>query len=284
MPRTHIRTICAVVASFMLAACTNEETDGRHTHMDEDIQPMVFMAVWQQPASTGGGTRVADCNNGSDIGCKWNDGDKIRVRVKPVPGASEVYTTCTLTANGDVASYAPLTYWQRRGRYTIRAWYSNIGDCPTTDTAVSIGDQSGGLAHVLKTTDIDHVYYDKKSSNVVLTFSQQLAKVRVRLVDKNGNAVNPATATVSIRNCHTACSIDNGDITPMGRDDGDVRMMPPDNADGYFEANVIPDDTGTIRQEHALEVTVNGKATTASLARPVTFERGKIYTLTIKTR
>lgn len=274
----HIST-CIAATAFALAACTQEYVDNT-ARLPGGKYPMTFAAIVQQPLSATPHTRVADTDIGSAIGCSWSEGDKIMVTVSALADGYTARSSCTLKADGSVASYDPQIYWQSMGAHSVTAWYANISDDHTSNNAIDISDQSNGLAYVLRSEPTTHTYYDNKST-IALRFTHQLAKVRVLLVDEAGNAISTSTAAVEIRQCYTACNISDGNITPVGKASGNVKMMHPTDIGGYFEANVIPDDNGMSRQKHAMNVEVNGKKTTASLAQAVTFEKGKIYTFTI---
>lgn len=276
------RIVCLVATAIALAACT-QDTDNINTHLSDCKYPMTFTTVVQQPLSATTPTRVADADEGAAIGCSWSEGDKISVTVNALSDNFSAHTSCTLRADGSVASYDPQIFWHTTGPHSVTAWYSNISDSHTSDNAIDISDQSKGLAYVLKSEPTTHTYYNERST-IALRFTHQLAKVRVLLTDDGGNAIDPSTATVEIRQCYTACAISDGDITPTGNADGNVKMMPPSYAGGYFEANVIPDADGTIRQTHAMNFISSRKNTTINLAQPVRFEKGKVYTFTIRVK
>ena len=188
-------------------------------------------------------------------------------------------TTCELYYNGDVKSYDPQLYWQTVGRHTINAWYSNITGCATTDNTVKLRDQTSALAYVLKAEPLVCTYAVKPVDDICLRFVHQLAKVRVKLTAAPGCTADLSTAWVRLLHCYTSCTIDGGTTTPTGTADGEIAMKRPSNVDGFFEANVIPDAPGTVRQANVVEMSVEGTVTWRSLSRPITFEAGKMYTL-----
>ena len=282
MLKQHYTTACLAATAIALAACT-QEADDNTTRLPEGKYPMTFTAIAPSPLSATPTTRVADADDGSITGSSWNDGDRICVTVKALSDNYTAHTSCTLKADGTATSYDPTIYWHSTGAHSVTAWYANISSNHTSDTAIDISDQSNGLAYVLKSEPAVHTFYNGKSM-ITLHFTHQLAKVRVLLTDNDGNAINPAAAAVEIRQCHTSCDINEGDITPIGNAYGNVRMMRPTAIGDYFEANVIPDADGMSRQMHAMNVEVNGKKTTASLTQAVRFEKGKVYTFTIRVK
>lgn len=242
---------------------------------------MTFTAARLPTVDEPAPTRVADGTDGST----WTDGDRISVVATSLSDGNTASTLCTLRADGSVASYTRQMYWTTTGLYRITAWYANISDCRTTGNAIDLSDQSGGLAYVLKAdTTATYAFSNSRNGDIQLSFVHQLARVRVRLTDDADNAIPPANAEVWIRNCHTQCTISNGDVIPSGRANNDIRMMRPRESGGYFEANVIPDAEGTNRMAYALAVEVGGKPSTVHLARPVAFAKGKAYTITVKVR
>ena len=280
MFKSFCNTVCAVASVLLLVACNGE--DNTDAAVVGNTEPITVTAMHGAFHSSTPSTRVADTDNTSSVSSSWTDGDRICVSVRSLLTDKRQTSVCTLKSNGSVTQYSPQLYWQNRGSYTFNAWYSNIGDSPTADTAADIADQTiGGLPYVLKAEPVVVTYIGKRGLSVPLVFKQQLAKVRVKLVDSGGNGISPENVAVWIRNCYTSCSVDEGTVTPVGKADGYVKMMPPKDAGGYYQANVIPDVSGTVRQTYAVEIKIGDKTTGADLAEPVTFEKGKVYTIVI---
>lgn len=276
MTKLHITAACAL-AALALAACTEEETESRQT--TDTRHPITLTAAWPSATADAPPTRVADFESGNDINSRWTTGDKIRVTVRSVTTGISMSNTCELFYNGDVRSYDPQLYWQAVGTHTVNAWYSNLTDGATTDRTVRLRDQTSELAYVLKAEPIVCTYAVKPVGDINMRFVHQLAKVRVKLTAAPGNTSDMSTAWVRLRQCYTSCTIDEGTVTPTGTADGEIAMKRPSSTDGFFEANVIPDAPGTVRQYKAVEMSVEGTVTQRSLSHPVTFEAGKMYTL-----
>lgn len=262
-----------------MLSCTQDETE--KTSPTEGVSPVRITAVRNDFADNAMKTRVMDCEDETALGSLWTVGDKTYVTITSLAEGETAQMTCELNANGSVRSYEPQVLWKKAGRYVVNAWYSNIINNPTTENTVDICDQSESLAYVMKAEQEEYIYYPKKSDAVSLRFVHQLAKVRVKLIAGGNGNVDFTDAQVRLRDCYTSCSISEGVVTPQGKPNGKVTMMSPTAVNSYFEANVIPDETGTERRKYALEVTVDGRTQTVDLVQTVAFEAGKAYTLNI---
>lgn len=272
--------LCVIAPVFLLVACSGD--DNADVAIVESREPITFTVAREPFSASVPLTRVVDTENASSVSSSWTNGDNICVSVSSRLTGSRQTTVCTLNANGMVDRYLPQLYWQKTGSYNISAWYSNIGDSPTTNTAVDLADQTGGeLPCVLRAEPLVWTYIGKRADSIPISFKHQLAKVMVRLVDAGGNAVSTENVSVWIRNCYTSCTVDDGTVIPTGKADGYVKMMPPKDAGGCYQANVIPDTLGTMRQIYALEIKAGNKTTGINLDAPVCFEIGKIYWLTV---
>ena len=280
MLKSFYTIVCATAVALSLCTCSEEDNDCFVA--SESREPITFTVERESFPVSVPLTRVTDTDNTASVSSSWTDGDKICVSIESLLTDSRQSTVCTLNANGSVAACNPQLYWQATGSYSVRAWYSNIGNGRTTDNAVGIADQTSGvLPYVLTAEPVTYAYAGKKSGSIQLRFVHQLAKVRVKLLDKGGNDINHAGVAVWLRNCYTSCSVSEGVVKPVGKADGYIAMMPPGSTGGFFEANVVPDDTGTSRQTYALEIKRNNKTTGVDFATPVSFHRGKVYTLTV---
>lgn len=283
MCKSFYFTVCALAIVSLLVACTGE--GNFEEAVTKNREPMTFTAVREPLSAPDKSTRIADICSSASAYSSWTNGDKICVNVQSFLTGSTFSTICTLNANGSIANYSPQLYWQNTGGYSVCAWYSNIGDNPTAETIVDISDQSGGeLPYVLRAEPMKWTYTGKGRDNVQLTFTHQLSKVMVRLLDAGGNGINPENVSLWIRNCYTSCTIDKGVVVPIGKADSYIKMIPPDDATGCYQANVIPDASGTMRQSYALEVKVGHKTTGIDLSSPVTFEKGKVYLFEVVVR
>lgn len=253
-----------------LASCSQDELAEQGTALPDGMYPMTFTAVQVAPENTPQ-TRVSDYDEGSEHKSKWTKGDKITVIVSKDGGYTEE-TTCTLDENGKITEYSPQLYWQTTENYDINAWYySNItGQGTETGNAVSLANQSGGLAYVLKAKPVEVNYQTK---NIALTFFHQLAKVRVKLV-KGSYEGELSDATVKVKG-YTSCTVTNG-VVSEGSDEGYIQMCKKGD---YYEANLVP---GTLQASNAFEISIGEKTVQASLKEEkVTLDKGTVHEITI---
>lgn len=251
-----------------LASCSQDELAEQDTALPDGMYPMTFTAVQVAPENTPQ-TRVSDYDEGGEHKSKWTIGDKITVTVSK-DGYTEK-TTCTLDENGKITEYSPQLYWQTTENYDINAWYSNIaGQNTVTENTVSLADQSGGLAYVLKADPVTENY---KKGNIALTFSHQLAKVRVKL--EKGSYEGDFTVKVK---GYTSCTVNNGEVSE-GSGEGYITMC--ENGE-YYEANLVP---GTLQTLNVFEISTGEKTVQASLKENnVTLEKGTVHEITINVK
>lgn len=251
-----------------LASCSQDELAEQDTALPDGMYPMTFTAVQVAPENTPQ-TRVSDYDEGGEHKSKWTIGDKITVTVSK-DGYTEK-TTCTLDENGKITEYSPQLYWQTTENYNINAWYySNItGQSTGAENTVSLADQSGGLAYVLKADPVTENY---KKGNIDLTFSHQLAKVRVKL-EKGSYEGDLSGATVKVKS-HTSCTVRNGEVSE-GSGEGYITMHK--NGD-WYEANLVP---GTLKASEAFEISADNKNTKANLQNEISLEKGNVYEVSI---
>ena len=230
------------------------------------MYPMTFTVVQTVPESTPQ-TRVAESGDG--MSSQWTNDDRIKITVSG-PGNN---MEAEMLRINDVFIPDRNLYWQNTNDATVNAWYSNIegqSTMPPYDYyTVSLADQSGGLAYVLKAEPVKANYQTK---NIALTFSHQLAKVRVKLV-KGSYGGDLSDATVKIKG-HTSCTVKNGEVSEGG---GEGYITMHKNGE-YYEANLVP---GTLQASEAFEISTDSKTTKASLKGDVSLEKGKVHTITI---
>jgi len=277
LPVNITYTLFLLVLSML--SCTQDTAEKASS--SESVLPVRITAARNDFADYTIKTRVTDSDDGTTVGSAWTTGDKICVTIRSLTEGETAEMTCELNADGSVRSYEPQVLWKNTGQYVVNAWYSNIINNPTTESTVDICDQSESLAYVMKAKQEEYTYYPKKRDAVSLIFVHQLAKVRVKLTVSGNSNVDLTDAQVRLRDCYTSCSISDGVITPLGKPNGKVTMMPPTATTPYFEANVIPDDEGIFRQMYALEVSANGTTQTVNLRKAVRLEAGKAYIIEI---
>lgn len=215
-----------LIAALSLASCSQDELTEQDTALPDGMYPMTFTAVQVAPENTPQ-TRVSDSGNTSS----WSKGDQIHVTVAQDDATQE--TICTLDASGNITDYNPQLYWQNTDNATINAWYSNIeGQDTGTGSTVSLANQSGGLAYVLKAEPVS-ANYKTETENIALKFSHQLAKIRVKLMGEKAGSVND----VKIES-YTSCTNTNGTVSTDGASVGEITMYHL-NGTNIYEANVV---------------------------------------------
>lgn len=204
-----------------LAACMQDElADGGNT-LPEGKYPLEIASVTmdvthsQQPwGADAPQTRVSENSDG--MSSHWEGGETIHVKL----GNQE--TTYEITdVNGSLNLTGEQLYWAKRND-KVTAWYPENG-------TIDLSDQSGGLAYVLKAT-ADNASCEKP---VVLDFSHQLAKIRVKLTGEKAKDVNG----VKIES-YTSCTNTNGTVKGDEASVGEINMYRVDA--NTYEANVVP--------------------------------------------
>lgn len=248
---------------LLLAACSqNEFSDGQSEPLPEGKYPLEIASVTmnvthsEQPWSANAPqTRVTENADGNSS--VWQNGDKIGVQIgdNGTPG-TYTYNDGNLTvAEGDTPAY-----WANKdNNQTITAWYTNP-DYTTNGNNVTLSDQTNALAYVITAQAIANF-----NQQVSLTFSHQLAKVRVELTGEMASLMD----NVSIKS-YTTCSFTQGTLG-NGANEGEIKMYKV--GVNIFEANVYPG-------QQINEVKVNG-GTWSTLTSSVTPEAGKIHKITI---
>ncbi|MFK2675750.1 fimbrillin family protein [Bacteroides fragilis] len=210
------------VALLLLAACTQDELAEQGDTLPEGMYPLEISSatlsaeVGSQPWGAGAPqTRVSE--NPDRNSSKWDGGEVITVQL----GNNETTTTYEVQTDGSPELTGDRLYWAKR-EDNVTAWYPGNG-------TIDLSDQSGGLAYVLKAT-ADNASCEKP---VVLDFSHQLAKIRVKLTGEKAGDVND----VKIES-YTSCTNTNGTVSTNGASIGEIDMYKVDEE--TFEANVVP--------------------------------------------
>ncbi|WP_052356257.1 hypothetical protein [Bacteroides timonensis] len=188
---------------------------------------------------------------------QWEGNETIGVQISgkhsgaaQTPYTAEGQYAVTLAA-GNKASVTAVegrtAYWQSTLPATVTAWYSNH----TQEGTVTLSNQTGGLAYVLKAETENCTY----NSSVALDFKHQLAKVRVTLT-----GYTSGVKKVEIMG-YTTCTNDKGTVATTGSQQGWITMK-RDGSNYVWEANVVPVSTvgGTnlIRLNGKTIATING--------------------------
>lgn len=214
-----------MAGSCILASCDNKvvaDGDEAGAPLPEGMYPLTFTAI-----QTDGTPKTRVSENSDGMSSKWDGGETIGVQIT----GSTKTGIYTLDGTGNATPQTPV-YWENTQQVTVNAWFP-------TDETVSLQDQSSKLAYVLKGSGTG-----RYSSTATLTFTHQLAKVRVALT---GTAIEPTTSpTVSILG-YTACTNRQGSVTGSGDAKTNYISTHPMSVNGttYYEANVVPQDMST---------------------------------------
>ena len=207
-----------VLAAIALTACTQDELAEQGTALPEGAYPLVFTAVQLPPTELQ--TRVADEGNTTE----WEDNDQI---VVSMGGKQAIYTY----KGGTWSSDSPL-YWENTTQQTVTAWYP-------VDETIDFTHQDQGLAYLMKGECEGEVPFNTTAN---LTFTHQLAKVRVLLDGEKANEV----ADVTVRS-YPQSTNNEGELGGRIGDPVYVPMLKTEYngetcweatlRDGYFEAD-----------------------------------------------
>ena len=250
-----------LLGAVLLAACAKDEL-ADDTRLPEGKYPLRIAAVtlgveggearpWGAPQ-----TRVGETDDGT--ASVWDGDEEIGVRIA---GSTEA-ATYTVRADGTVFSDAPL-YWQNTRTATVTAWY------PAADGAIDLGDQTNGLAYLLRGTGTGDY-----QTPVTLTFTHRLAKVRVTPSDDiaDGEVTSLRLYT------YTQCAHDQGDDV-RGAQEGWINMKKCEYTDNgatitCWEANVVPGYAIT-------KLMANNDGKERPLSTTVNPEAGSFYNITL---
>ena len=237
LKRNRLGIAVALAAVLALASCSQDElADGDNMLPDGQYPLEIASATLAVEGSEQPWTKVGENVDGT--GSEFTANDAITVSL-----GSE---TAAYTYDGSAwTSTAPL-YWQSTQQATVNAWY------PTAEN-VSLADQSEGLAYVLKGSGTGSY-----QSGVNLTFTHQLAKVRVVL---SGSQADQVTE-VGIKS-YTSCTHNQGTVSTDGASEDWITMQKVTyNGTECWEANVVPGHTITQFKVNDTEGTLDGSGVT----------------------
>ena len=209
--------ICMVTAALMLTACGQDEADSPYQELPYGEYPLQIGSV---TLTVEPGTKVTENADGSASVWEWDGLEQIGVQIGS--GDPGVYV---LQSNQKIAPQTP-AYWTSTEPTDITAWYP-------MDETVDLSDQSQKLAYVLNA----YVYPATYNQTVNLTFTHQLAKVRVVL---NGTQADEVTQ-VEVNN-YIQCRNNKGTVITQDGNTGWITMHNIGN--GVWEANVVPGTIG----------------------------------------
>ena len=246
--------IC-LVAALLLSACSKDELAENSTALPEGEYPLQIGSVTlTAEVSEQPWTRVAESTDG--MSSEFKAGDAI--------GVSLYGKTATYIYDGTAwTSEAPL-YWKDKNYATVSAWYP-------VDETIDFTHQDQGLAYLLKADGVE-AGFDKPAN---LTFSHQLAKVRVKLTGDKADEVQ----AVTVRSYE---GTNNEQGTPNGRIGTDVYvpMLKADyGGEIYWEANLLK---GYLDADNTFRVSSDGKNfVQAKLTTDVDITPGYVHTINI---
>ena len=198
MKRNRLFPAICLAAALLLSACSQDEPGENSTALPEGEYPLqignvsLTAEMGEQPW-----TRVSE-NPTDGMSSEFLPGDAI--------GVSLNGETATYTYDGTAwTSEAPL-YWKDKQPATVTAWYP-------VDEEIDFTQQDEGLTYLLKADGVE-AGFDKPAN---LTFSHQLAKVRVKLTGDKANEVQTVTVRSYPTSTHSHGTLDSQDrsLTPQ---------------------------------------------------------------------
>ena len=243
-----------LMAALQLSAYSQDELT-ENTALPEGEYPLQIGSVTlTAEVSEQPWTRVAESTDG--MGSEFKAGDAI--------GVSLNGETATYTYNGNTwTSEAPL-YWKDKQPATVTAWYP-------VDETIDFTHQDQGLTYLLKADGVE-AGFDKPAN---LTFSHQLAKVRVKLKGDKAGEVQQVYVRSYPKTTNT-----QGE---PGANEGTPDYYPMRKAiyggENYWEANLLD---GYLKADDTFRVSKDGNSfVQVTLDADVPITVGQIHTITI---
>ena len=246
--------IC-LVAALLLSACSQDEPTENSMALPEGEYPLQIGSVsLTAEVSEQPWTRVAESTDG--MSSEFKAGDAI--------GVSLNGETATYTYDGTAwTSEAPL-YWKDKNYATVSAWYP-------VDETIDFTQQDEGLTYLLKADGVE-AGFDKPAN---LTFSHQLAKVRVKLTGDKANEVQ----TVTVRSYPKTTNTQGEPGANEGTPDYYPMLKATYGGETYWEANLLD---GYLKADDTFRVSKDGNSfVQVTLDADVPITVGQIHTITI---
>lgn len=266
MKKYRLFSTIYLVAALLLSACSQDELAENSTALPEGEYPLQIGSVsLTAEISEQPWTRVSE-NPTDGMSSVWADGDRIGVRI----GDNEetgIYVV-NVDIEGSVVGVTPekAVYWKDKQPATVTAWYPVEEEIDFTQQNVK------GLTYLLKADGVE-AGYDTPAN---LTFTHQLAKVRVVLEGDKANEVQ----TVTVRS-HLTSPNNQGDLGSLTSTENKyVPMMEATyNGQRCWEANLRP---GYLEADNTFEVAkAEGDPVRVTLDDNVTIKAGQVHTITI---
>ena len=253
------------MAALLLSSCSQEELGEQGMALPEGEYPLQIGSVsLTAEVSEQPWTRVSE-NPTNGMSSVWKDRNKIGVRI----GDNEetgIYVM-NVDAEGRVVGVTPEkpVYWKDKQPATITAWYPVKEELDFTH-------QDQGLTYLLQgTSNADY------NTSANLTFSHQLAKVRVKLEGTKANEVTAVTVRSYPTSTHVQGTLNKQDTSRP------TPYVPMREAtyDGvkYWEANLRP---GYLEADNTFEVAKEGGTPVrVRLENDVSITAGQVHTINI---
>ena len=216
--------LTAAALLLATAACTKDElADG--DRLPEGQYPLeiagITLSVEGGEAQPWGAPQTRVSENADGTGSVWEWNNQFSVQIEG-DTQTAIYT---VQADGSVMT-ENLLFWSDRDDHTVNAWY------PATDGTLDLRDQeTNGLAYLLHGTGTGDY-----QAPVELTFTHQLAKVRVTPSDAIGDNEVTSLQLYTYR----TCTYNQGKVV-QGMNEGWIEMKPCEyNGVTCWEANVVP--------------------------------------------
>ncbi len=256
MKKYRLFSTIYLVAALLLSACSQDELAENSTALPEGEYPLQIGSVsLTAEISEQPWTRVSE-NPTDGMSSEFKAGDAI--------GVSLNGETATYTYDGTAwTSEAPL-YWKAKNYATVSAWYP-------VDETIDFTHQDQGLTYLLKTDGVE-AGFDKPAN---LTFSHQLAKVRVKLKGDKACEVRQVYVRSYPKTTNTQGEPGANEGTP------DYYPMREANYGGetYWEANLLD---GYLKADDTFRVSKDGNSfVQVTLDADVPITVGQIHTITI---
>ncbi len=243
---------------LLLSACTHD--DDPASPAGDPLPPHAYpLQIASVTISADGQpqTRLADEGNTTS----WQDNDQIMVSL----GDKQAIYTYT---GGKWYSDIPLC-WESTAPATVTAWY------PVVDEIDFTQQNTKGLTYLLKAAPVNATY--NQSDPINLTFTHQLAKVRVLLEGEKAEDVEKVYVRSHPTSTHTQGTLDG---LPTGST-ADYFPMYKTTYEGKdcWEATLRP---GTLQADNSFQVAkAEGKPVQVTLTNDIPIKAGEVYTINI---
>ena len=265
MKKYRLFSIICLVAALLLSACSQDELAENSTALPEGEYPLQIGSVTlTAEVSEQPWTRVSESTDG--MSSVWKDGDKIGVRIGDNEETGIYVVDVDETTGNITVTPEKAVYWKDKQPATVTAWYP-------VEEEIDFTQQDEGLTYLLKAKGVE-AGYDTPAN---LTFTHQLAKVRVKLEGAKANEVTAVTVRSYPTSTHSHGTLDSQDksLTPQ--------YVPMRRATyggvEYWEANLRP---GTLQANNSFEVAKDGGTPVrVRLENNVSITAGQVHTINI---